>query len=419
MSDELLKIEAVARHRDKHLFLSFAVPSVMHTIERQMVDQLDQLSDARVLAEDPGDLAEALAAPWRVQIPVLLEDQIEVSRPPRAEHSVFELPRRAHEEQGSEKGPTIEVRVPFDGHEGVFGWADDAIDFPTPVAQIRHSQLIFTYTFERDDQGNVAEQLQGDLTTVKRCLALIAERALPFNATLAPKALERIEERRARLRRDREMIASLGYPLRRREDAPETYCVPMKRRVPIPRREGAGKRPEALEPAVAMAEYEHILNVISQMALVLERSPKAFRTLDEEDLRTHFLVQLNGHYHGQATGETFNFEGKTDILVRVDDRNVFVGECKFWRGPAVLNETVDQLLGYLTWRDAKAAIVVFNQNRNFTQVLEKIPEVLESHPNYLRTIAYPMESGFRYLLRHRDDPEREITVTVLAFDVPV
>jgi hypothetical protein len=39
----------------------------------------------------------------------------------------------------------------------------------------------------------------------------------------------------------------------------------------------------------------------------------------EEDLRQHFLVQLNGQYEGQATGETFNFQGKTDILIRAEE----------------------------------------------------------------------------------------------------
>ena len=36
---------------------------------------------------------------------------------------------------------------------------------------------------------------------------------------------------------------------------------------------------------------------------------------------------------GQATGETFNAAGKTDILLRIDGKNVFIGECKFWKGP--------------------------------------------------------------------------------------
>ena len=42
------------------------------------------------------------------------------------------------------------------------------------------------------------------------------------------------------------------------------------------------------------------------MVKVMERSPKAFHGLDEEGIRSHFLVQLNGHYEGQATDETFN-----------------------------------------------------------------------------------------------------------------
>jgi hypothetical protein len=72
------------------------------------------------------------------------------------------------------------------------------------------------------------------------------------------------------------------------------------------------------------------------MVHVMERSPSAFHHMDEEALRTHFLVQLNGHYEGQATGETFNYEGKTDILVRSGDRNIFIAECKFWGGPKKL-----------------------------------------------------------------------------------
>jgi len=43
---------------------------------------------------------------------------------------------------------------------------------------------------------------------------------------------------------------------------------------------------------------------------------------------------LNTHYEGGATGETFNAAGKTDILIRVEDRNVFIGECKWWSGAA-------------------------------------------------------------------------------------
>jgi hypothetical protein len=86
------------------------------------------------------------------------------------------------------------------------------------------------------------------------------------------------------------------------------------------------------------------------MAHVMERSPHSFTHLGEEDLRQHFLVPLNGHYRGEGKGEVFNSEGKTDILIRVEDRSIFIAECKFCGGQKVASGAIDQLLGYLTWR---------------------------------------------------------------------
>jgi len=43
---------------------------------------------------------------------------------------------------------------------------------------------------------------------------------------------------------------------------------------------------------------------------------------------TVLLVNLNAVFEGQVGGEVFNHRGKTDILIRVQDNNVFVGECK-------------------------------------------------------------------------------------------
>jgi len=155
------------------------------------------------------------------------------------------------------------------------------------------------------------------------------------------------------------------------------------------------------------------------MAHVMERSPSAFKSMDEEALRSHFLVQLNGHYEGQATGETFNYEGKTDILVRSEGKNIFIGECKYWSGPKKLLETIDQILGYSAWRDTKVAILIFNQRKDFTKVLEAIPGTVESHARFKRTLGKISETQFRFVVSHRDDPNREMLLTVLAFDVPV
>jgi hypothetical protein len=167
-----------------------------------------------------------------------------------------------------------------------------------------------------------------------------------------------------------------------------------------------------------MEEYEHILSIMRGMTTVMERSPNAFRTTNEEGIRQHFLVQLNGIYQGQATGETFNYEGKTDILIRVEDKNIFIAECKLWDGPKSLSDAIDQLLGYATWRDTKTAILVFSRKRSFSRVVEKLPEVVQAHPNFKRSLSYGHETGVRAVLSSRDDPNRELTLTAMAFDIP-
>jgi hypothetical protein len=68
---------------------------------------------------------------------------------------------------------------------------------------------------------------------------------------------------------------------------------------------------------LAEQDYQHVLTVIEGMTATMERNPTTFAKLDEEQLRDMYLVPLNGNFEGAATGETFNAEGKTDIIVRV------------------------------------------------------------------------------------------------------
>lgn len=133
-----------------------------------------------------------------------------------------------------------------------------------------------------------------------------------------------------------------------------------------------------------------------QMTLVMERSPSAFSTMDEEALRQHFLVQLNGQFDGQATGETFNLNGKTAISLREGSRSAFIAECKFWKGPKKIAEAIDQLLGYTAWRDSKTAILVLNRGTSTTTVLSGIREVCVAQPNLKRVVEGPHQSSFRY-----------------------
>jgi hypothetical protein len=153
-------------------------------------------------------------------------------------------------------------------------------------------------------------------------------------------------------------------------------------------------------------------------ARMLERSPHAFKGMNEEHLRDQFLVPLNSHYEGQASGETFNFNGKTDIIIQAEGKAIFIAECKIWRGQKAFSEAIDQLLGYATWRDTKLSLIIFNRNKDLSNVIEKIPETVKVHSNFKRELQYADETGFRYVFAHRDDANRELILTILVFEVP-
>ena len=212
-------------------------------------------------------------------------------------------------------------------------------------------------------------------------------------------------------------LANIGIPFKRR-DSPPTYAVPTVRRPSPVQRPVVGTGKYEPEPVLPDAEYEFILKILSSMSLVIERNPSVLTSLDEEAIRTLFLILLNGHYEGTATGETFNAAGKTDILIREKDRNVFIGECKFWHGPKAFDEAIDQLMGYLSWRDAKCALLVFNKTKDSTTVRNKMHETVQARAEFRKTISDTPGGDSRYVLVKASDPGREIVLTTQLYDFP-
>jgi hypothetical protein len=164
--------------------------------------------------------------------------------------------------------------------------------------------------------------------------------------------------------------------------------------------------------------YDQVLQTLHDVGKQFERLSSTYSQKGEEDLRDHFLLVLEPMFSGSATGETFNKAGKTDILLRADGSNIFIAECKFWKGAKVYLETIDQLLSYLTWRDAKAAVVVFVRNRDFSTVVRTVQTITPQHPNYLAYVAQRDESWLSYHFHLNGDPDRLLDLAVLLFHIP-
>jgi len=166
-------------------------------------------------------------------------------------------------------------------------------------------------------------------------------------------------------------------------------------------------------------EYENILTIIRHEGRTFEATPKTYAVHDEEELRVIILAHLNGHYRGDASGETFRRSGKTDLRIEAESRIAFVAECKIWKGSQTIHESVDQLLGYLTWRDCKAAVVIFNKHvAGFSDILAKTHPMFESHPRYMKTVVADRDAGeWRIIIRSKEDDARLIHMHVFLFNL--
>ena len=402
------------------LFRGSHLESVLAGHQQAYSKEINSLSESRILNTSPEDLCSYFVEKYRVE-PIVLDEsaiqmdygdtQVDVSR--RFEYAIIDRSGPHYV-----TGTKITFYVPFEGDWRLFTCRPSTSRLSSTRADIRVSELVFVYEGTMQDTRGVGKQFEQDLNSLKENLGWIASDVERFNSTIRQNVNDQIDQRRDKLLQDRKIVASLGFPLRRRSGVPSTYAVPEVKRRIVPKLPSVSSDPSEPDPTLAMNVYEHILSVIWNMVMVMERSPTAFKDMGEEHLRQHFLVQLNGQYEGQATGETFNYEGRTDILVRARGRNIFIAECKFWRGPADLKKAIDQLLGYTSWRDTKAALLIFNRDTGMSTVLKKVPEAVREHPNWKSNCDYDHETGFRYLFTHRDDPSRTITLTVLVFNVP-
>ena len=243
-----------------------------------------------------------------------------------------------------------------------------------PQVSIGHDALqvsidIKGYGFKYDDD-QVAKEVNGAVERVKQWIGWKNTDIIKENVALKAHITNFITQRKAKLSEDSQRISSLvqkiNIPLTQKQNPAATRIKldpkPLVKKV----------KPNPSLPEEYVLDRSKVLDVISiidNQGRQFEKTPKTYKDFGEEDLRNVILVGLNMLFEGKATGETFSHKGKTDIYLNIDKGNILIGECKIWGGQALYNKTIDQLLGYLTWRHNFGVMIIFVKQKNFSKVL--------------------------------------------------
>ena len=274
---------------------------------------------------------------------------------------------------------------------------------------------ILSLNESKDEIKNEAEHIMLNLRTQ---LAHVLRDVDGFKRGLENSIKSMIQARKQHFLDKQSLLNSLGVPVRKRSDLPQTFTVPppkTRKSLTLLR-----PKPDAAQPADPTLDdttYNQILGNIFDVGKVFERLPSMYAGKGEEDLRDQILLYLEPHFEGTG-GETFNAAGKTDILIRWQNNTVFIAECKIWHGQKQYLEAIDQLLSYLTWRDSKAAIILFVRNRDLSTVIQAIEEATPTHPNFAEGKGKSDETVLRYEIHFAGDVNKRIKLAVMLFHIP-
>lgn len=280
------------------------------------------------------------------------------------------------------------------------------------------SEISFEVFGRSEDIESVVREKDSILGLINNQLVNANNQVKKHNQAVKDKVTSLIQQRKEEILKQMDTISAIGVPLKKKEEVNKTFTVPAVKRKPrIVQRPEVSQSSFTPEPTLHSETYQEILTLIQEFGIEIERHPSIYQGKDEESLRDHFILILSPHFEGGVTGETFNKVGKTDILIRYQSSNVFVAECKFWRGGKTYLEAIGQALGYLTWRDSKAALICFIDNVELNPVLEKIAKITPSHKSYAETLKVS-EGRYEYRFHLLDDDTRNVFLTVLCFHYP-
>lgn len=383
-------------------------------------------SEENLKQADADEWAEALAHHFAVACPELTTDDVWREPVQDVKVDVSWDQRRYFSDYASDlahnfPGYRVVVHIPFDGDAGVFRLKTSTFNWNPPRGRVKDSDLLLTIDYPRDQQPNIDSQVQAFIGSVSTWLGWARGQIDSFNAGLVRQARQAIEGRRQRIEQRDAHLAQSSIPVGRPGETREKTYIPdalVRRPAPSLPKTRADDKPPALEPVLEERVFEHILGVIRMQGKQMEQSPGTYREMDEEARRQTIVATLNTHYEGRAHAEAFNNDGKTDILIRHDGRNLFICECKFWDGPDGFAKTIDQIFRYTGWRDTKLAIVMFVREKGLTAILKKARAALEQHPQFVAWKDAASETELRATMYWLGDDERLADLNVFFVHTP-
>lgn len=404
-------------------FYAFSEYDGFSVIENQkagIASAIDSQQDDYILNVNKQEYIQHLVSEFTVSPIEIYRDQLTAST--YEAHVPAELHPDSYYVHSGKSYPkdVIKYHLPFIGDPKLLKVRASSYSLSQPKITVEDNCICFEIVNFNLSPEIIKQKADSVIESIESQNQCLARDLIAFNIQIEGLANQAFDSRKQQLLNKNNLLSSLGVPIRKAGNIPSTFSVPAKRTKVISSKAKPAVTEKGFipEPTLDGSIYKQILSIIYDVGKQFERLPSTYTGKAEEHLRDHMLLILEPNFEGSATGETFNKSGKTDILLRHEGNNVFIAELKYWHGKKAYLDTISQLLGYLTWRDSKAAIVVFVKNKELSPVLNVVKMETSEHGNYLGFVSEQEEGWYHYRFHINDDKNREVKLSVMLFHLP-
>ena len=382
--------------------------------------KIDTMSNEEIMANDLDVLAENIYQEYFIEPVTIFEEDFSKRSIKQGKIQKYIDPffrDYSDREYVEVDGVIAEFYFPYTGESDLFKCRASTFSMGVyPEITVNKTTVSFRIERSLSEMNNAKAKdsllgsLEQALKEIRDGLSYANNDVAAFNNSLKQQAMKWLEEKKKKVEAYFSIATMLEVPIEKKEYA-QTH-IPLKRHiVPVAKHYETSNYYGILD-----GDYKDILDSIKHTGSTYERTPSSYKTLHEEDLRNTLLAALNATYKGDATGETFRNRGKTDICIERDNRAAFVAECKMWTGQKEIGNAIDQLDGYLTWRDCKTALIYFVRRKDFLKTLESAEAALRAYDG-MRNVVSLDKNEFECLFLSKANPGQQIKMRVMLFNL--
>ncbi|MEX2336453.1 MAG: hypothetical protein WD555_04195 [Fulvivirga sp.] len=320
---------------------------------QEIIGEIESQPDEYFESVPIEEFAEYLIAKFTIDdFPTLIWEEIQMEFG-ETEVAGRELPITIHVSDPSKrfKRKVVEYHVPIEGNSELLRFHQSNIISSSMIygsLSIKGNILCFSFIDLYNNPSEVESAFNTSKNIVNGKISGVKNEFDAYNRDLKGFIQGKINKRVQKINHTNDYKSKFKYPIKKKNvpTAFESPRVVKKKKItpkPVGSSNGANK-----QRFITEEDYMHILCLLQDCGKNWEQHPEIYIGKGEEALRDQLIFVLAPNIEGVVAGEAYNKKGKTDIAIKHESTNLFIGECKIWKGAKGFTETIDQILGYLT-----------------------------------------------------------------------